>query len=93
MARLLITVEDTFYIKKGRGVVPAPGIIPFADERIFAGAPILLRRPDGTTQRWKIGGIEMPNPPPPRGDIFILLSGLTKEDVSIGTEIWSDHDG
>jgi len=87
MARCLFKVEDTFLIT-GRGLVPIPGIVPVGEERFRAGDPILLKRPDGSELATAIGGLEMldPNPPP---YVVIMLKGLTKEDVPIGTEIWS----
>ncbi len=41
------------------------------------------------TLQWQIGGIEMVNPPPKTFDVVILLKDLTKNDVPIGSEIWS----
>jgi hypothetical protein len=90
MARCLFVVEDTFFIK-GRGLLPVPGIVPQGDERFRVGDPILLKRPDGSCLESTIGGIEMINvtPPRPTRDVVILLKDLTKEDVPIGTEVWS----
>src|SRR5262245_57402296 len=88
MARRLFIVEDSFFIK-GRGLIPAPGIIPQGEERFRVGDPIFLKRPDGSTLAWQIGGIEMIHTAVPRRDVVILLSGLDKEQVPIGTEVWS----
>jgi len=88
MDRRLFIVEDTFLIA-GRGLIAVPGIIPEGEERFRVGDPILLRRPDGSTLRWKIGGIEILHTPTPKPEIPILLLGLTKEDVPVGTAIWS----
>jgi translation elongation factor EF-Tu-like GTPase len=88
MARRLFVVEDTFFIK-GRGLIPVPGIIPRGNERFRVGDPIVLQRPDGSTLAWRIGGLEMIHTAVPRDDVVILLSGLAKEDVPIGTEVWS----
>ncbi len=90
MARCLFVVEDTFHIKS-RGLVPLPGIIPQGEERFYVGDPIRLKRPDGTCLEWKIGGIEMIHctPPRPKNDVVILLQGLSKDEVPIGTEVWS----
>ncbi len=88
MARRLFIVEDTFFIK-GRGLVPVPSIIPRGEERFLVGDPIQLRRPDGSYLAWKIGGIEMICGTLPRDDLVILLGGLGKDDVPIGTEVWS----
>jgi hypothetical protein len=90
MARRLFIVEDTFSIK-GRGLVPVPGILPEGEERFRVGDPILLRRPDGSCLEWRIGGIEMIlcSPPKPRHDVVILLKNLGKDDLPIGSEVWS----
>ena len=88
MARRLFVVEDTFLIE-GRGLVSIPGITPVADENFRVGHQILLKRPNGTQLDWQIGGLEMLSPPPPNFGFAILLNGLTKDDVPIGTEVWS----
>lgn len=91
MPRCLFKVEDAFLIA-GRGLVPVPGIIPVGDERFRVGDPITLKRPDGSAISTVIGGLEFlcPNP---RMDVVILLKGLTKADVPIGTEVWSAEEG
>jgi hypothetical protein len=83
----LFIVEDTFAIK-GRGLVLAPGIVPVGEERFRVGDPLLLKRPDGSTVDVSIGGVELlcPNP---RHNVVIMLKGLSKEDVPVGTEVWS----
>lgn len=88
MSRRLFVIEDSFFIR-GRGLIPVPGIVPQGMERFQAGDPILLKRPDGSTLVWQIGGIEMIHTAVPRQDVVILLSGLDKEQVPIGTEVWS----
>lgn len=90
MGRRLFVIEDTYFIK-GRGLVPVPGILPQSEERFRTGDPIHLKRPDGSCLEWKIGGIEMIHGTPPRSriDVVILLQGLSKDDVPIGTEVWS----
>jgi len=91
MPRRLFTVTDTFLIR-ARGVVLVPGIVPEGDERFRIGDPLLLKRPDGLTIEMAIGGLEMftctTNP-----DIPVLLKGLGKEDVPVGTEVWSVDGG
>jgi hypothetical protein len=88
MRRCLLKVEDRFLIA-GRGVIVVPGITPSDEERFQVGDPILLCRPDGTTLDWQIGGIRILHRPVPQPDFPILLTGLTKDDIPIGTEIWS----
>lgn len=87
MARRLFTVEDTFAIRE-RGLVLAPGIIPEGEERFRVGDPITLLRPDGSSIEAKIGGLELLDPNR-RRDVVIMLKGMTKSDVPIGTEVWS----
>ena len=90
MSRLLFVVEDSFLIK-GRGLVPVPGIIPQGEERFRIGDPILFKRPDGSVLRWDIGGIEIFNFVKPFSDppLGILLKGLDKDALPIGSEAWS----
>ncbi|MGC1272524.1 MAG: hypothetical protein WBC44_02365 [Planctomycetaceae bacterium] len=86
MRRLLFKVEDTFAIT-GRGLVLWPGLIKSGPPtRLTIGNAVDLRRPDGTSLRTTIRGIEMPSLP---DSVPILLSEeLTKDDVPIGTEVW-----
>jgi hypothetical protein len=82
MPRRLFTVEDSFSVK-GRGLVLIPGIVPLEGVRV--GDPLLLKRPDGTSVSATIGGLGfLPEPPFP-----ILLEGCSREDVPVGTEVWS----
>ena len=76
---------------KGRGLVLVPGIVPQDEERFRVGDPILLKRPDDSHLGWTIGGIEMISctAPRSRNDLPILLKDLNKEDVPIGSEVWS----
>ena len=87
VARLLLVVEDTFLIQ-GRGIVPVPGIIPIGSERFRIGGTLVLRRPDGTELTTRVGGLELFDPNP-RGDVVVLLKDLSKEEIPIGTEVWS----
>jgi translation elongation factor EF-Tu-like GTPase len=89
VTRCLFAVEDTFLIK-GRGLVVVPGIVPIGEERFRVGDPLLLKRPDGTSVSTNIGGLEFlcPNP---SGEIVVLLKGFSKEDVPVGTQVWSSE--
>jgi hypothetical protein len=87
IARRLILVEDTFELP-GRGLVLVPGIIPEGDEAFRAGDAIELRRPDGKVETIQIGSLELPTPNPEH-QVLVLLQGFVKEDVPVGTEVWS----
>lgn len=89
MARRMFNVADTFTIR-GRGVVLQPGLNPINDERFRMGDPLLLKRPDGTELGTWISGIELFSGTP---EVPVLLSGLSKEDVPLGTEVWSVDGG
>ncbi len=82
-----ITGEDTFVVSD-RGLVLIPSIIPQGEERFRVGDPITLLRPDGSSVEAKIGGLE-PLDPSPRRDVVIMLKGITKSEVPVGTEVWS----
>jgi translation elongation factor EF-Tu-like GTPase len=88
MARLLFVVEDTFAIR-GRGLVIVPGIVQRADEVFRVGDPLRLKRPDGTELLTAVGGLEMFMSPVPGEEIPILLRELGKEDIPVGSEVWS----
>lgn len=90
MARRLFVVKETF-ILRSLGLILTPGIIPEGDERFRIGDQIVLRRPDGSSLEWQIGGLEFLDPNPNR-DVVILLKELAQEDVPIGTEVWSADD-
>jgi hypothetical protein len=81
-------VEDSFCIK-GRGLILVPGIVARPEERFRIGDPIEGRRPDGTIVPSRIDGMERFTPPLPDSAQPILLKNLGKDDVPVGTEIWS----
>src|SRR5688500_16252886 len=87
---LLCAVADVFAIE-GRGCVVVPGLpdpsptIPV----LRRGAPITLRRPDGSELQTTIRDLEMiSRRPPVPFTPFLLPSLISKSDVPIGTEIW-----
>lgn len=89
MARKLLTVEDSFEIRH-RGLILVPGIVPEGDERFKIGEPIILKKPDGSSIETKIGGLEIFTTPPRHLDDFgIMIMGMAKGDIPIGTEVWS----
>jgi hypothetical protein len=85
MARRIFNVADTFAIR-GRGVVLLPGLVPVSDERFRVGDPLLLKRPDGTELGTWIGGMELFSG---TTEVPVLLTGLSKKDVPVGTKVWS----
>lgn len=91
MEILLFRVEDRFLIR-GRGLVLVPGIV--AEDRPFrewTGLRIVLRRPDHSEVEAEIRGIDISTPTPPSPRRPILVSGdFTKDDVPVGTEVWSE---
>jgi hypothetical protein len=70
------------------GIVLAPGLVPIGDELFRMGDTILLRRPDGLEIKAHIDGLELPHTNP-NYEVIILLKELAKDDVPIGTEVWS----
>jgi hypothetical protein len=89
MARLLFRITEVLTIPN-RGIVLLPGLNFVGDERFRVGEPLLLKRPDGTVIDATIGAIQLlkrlePLPCEPA----IMLTTLCKEDVPIGTEVWS----
>ncbi len=88
MNTLLFTVVDTFLIEK-RGLVLA------ADARsdqvsLRVGESIELRRPDGSTVVSTVAGIARFVPHDPERTLDILLPpDISKEDVPVGTQVWS----
>jgi translation elongation factor EF-Tu-like GTPase len=92
MSTLLFTVVDTFQIEK-RGLVVAADV-KRDQTSLRAGDAIELRRPDGSSAITRVVGIERAIPYDPERTLAILLPGdITKEDVPIGTQVWSEPKG
>ena len=89
MTRLLLTIEATFRVKEG-GLALIPPLMIQDGEGFRVDDPIILKRPDGSTIKWQIGGLT-PIPPKrsPR-EIGLVLKGLKKQDIPVGTEVWSE---
>src|SRR5262245_1729904 len=96
MSRILFTVEDRFLIR-GRGLILVPGLPARSGDQFRAGDSIVLNRPDGSRLPWTIGALEMifeqPVRPPSERNVAILLLGLGKDDVPVGTEVWTVDSG
>jgi hypothetical protein len=87
----LLTVEDVFDIP-GRGliVVPGPLLDSFASP---AEIEVLLKRPDGQELETTASiTFQFQTPPPKEHRFAVILKGITKSDVPIGTEIWFTRD-
>ena len=65
-----------------------PGLLPIEDERFRIDDALLLKRPGGEDARVTIGGIELMHGTG-TAELPVLLMGLRKEDVPVGTEVWS----
>jgi hypothetical protein len=72
----------------GRGLTLIPGLVPVRDEDFSIGDSILLRRPDGSEIKARIDGLELPHPNP-NFEVLVMLEGFSKEDIPVGTEVWS----
>lgn len=83
--RLLCVVKDVFQVTDW-GCVVAPGIPP--GFRAGPGDRLVLRRPDGSRIESAIRGIPMGGGPGAPPGIPIVLDGVDKADVPIGTEVW-----
>lgn len=88
VARLLLVVKDAFAVGE-RGVIVVPDVdLGEAGARSFV---VELRRPDGTVVTAQAeANVPMVHPPqlPPRRRHVVRVSGLTNEDLPVGTEIW-----
>ncbi len=95
MPVLLLTVEDTFRIRK-RGVVLMPAVAEEALQQEYCG-PVRLALPNGERRIVEaICTIPFINPlPESRGgghslQYVCLLRHVERDDVPIGTEVWLD---
>jgi hypothetical protein len=84
--KLLIVVEDIYEFPEGT-LHFAPLVANPVLEGVKAGDPLELRRPDGTTMRTTLYGLDWPSPM--CGKMGLSANKpLTKPDVPVGTEIW-----
>ena len=65
-----------------------PGLKPVGEQRFKVGDKIRLRRPNAGDLVVTIAGLELPHPNP-ENEVLILLGELSKDDVPVGTEVWS----
>jgi hypothetical protein len=88
--RRLTTIEDLFQVT-GRGLIVVPG--PKKSE-VAGGTdiPVELRLPNGSVlqARASLQHVLQSPPPPPHiaAQWGCMLSGVAKEEVPVGTEVW-----
>jgi hypothetical protein len=88
MSRRLLVVSQRFWLR-GRGLILSPGMVPVEGERIMVGDRVSLIRPDGTTRDATIRGTSTYPDPASTTKVDLLLDVVSKEEVPIGTEVWS----
>ena len=85
MKALLCIVVDVFQIA-GRGCIVTPGAAADLHPLPQAGDAVVLKRPDGSRVTAFIRGMDRFGRPD--AGIPILLGGVEKDEVPIGTEVW-----
>lgn len=88
--RRLLVVEETFEIR-GRGVIVAPFLD--ASEAKRERFQVELRKPDGQIAHVS-AFVQIPffSPPSRVPRAQLMLFGVTKPDVPVGTEVWAIRD-
>jgi hypothetical protein len=66
-----------------------PELKPIGDEVFKIGDLLRLKRPDGVDDIVNIGEIELAKVLGAPCQVLVLLASRRKEDVPIGTEVWS----
>lgn len=88
MGKLLFRILDTFQLESIGLVVSVD--IKTKEAAIRIGDEIELRLPERLPLITKVTGIPMLNPYDPEREFsFSLPKGINKDDVPIGTEVWS----
>ena len=88
MGRLLFKVQETFKLKDVGLVIVADNLARGLNLKI--GDELELRRPDGTSLMTTVDSLPLLCPFDPERQLPISLpKGIGKEDVPIGTEVWS----
>jgi hypothetical protein len=90
MSRFLFKIIDTFWLET-TGLVAASDA-KSRDVSLSVGERIELRLPDGSRLETEVAGIPrvryLSDDPDLHFD-FLLPGGVRKEDVPVGTEVWS----
>ena len=87
MATFASKIDDVFQIT-GRGCVVVPGIPKSFGLTIRIGDSVVLKRPDGTELETTIRGLEMFSRVPLDFTPVLLGNEISKDMVSLGTELW-----
>jgi hypothetical protein len=88
MSHLICRVDNAFQIS-GRGCVVTPGIPKDASFQVKVGDSLVLRRPNGSVLHTVLVGVEFVRPPNDRGSPILLGAEVTKDQVPVGTEVWT----
>jgi hypothetical protein len=88
MSRRLIIVRRRLWVRD-KGLSLEPGFAPIAGERILAGDRVVVRRPDGSTLETMIRGTSIDSSGNAVGLLHLWLDLTNKNEVPIGSEIWS----
>jgi len=81
-------VTNVFTIT-GRGIVLCPELLPIGDERFRTNDALRLKRPDGTEEIVRISDLGVAKTLSGRSEVLVRLEDKTREDVPVGTEVWS----
>ena len=84
----MFKIEDTFEITDRGGLTVIPGLAETQLSLVQLGSKLELVRPDGTRTSTVLGGIESLSPSVAGRPYPILLKGLSRVDVPVGTEVW-----
>jgi hypothetical protein len=66
-----------------------PELVPVGQEVFRVGDLLRLRRPDGSEEVVEIDGLEFAKVLNLPCQLLVFLSGKSKADIPVGTEVWS----
>jgi hypothetical protein len=88
MSRRLLVVRRRLWVRD-KGLSLEPGFVSIVGERILAGAQVVIHRPDGSMLETMIRGTSTDSGANAGGLTRLWLDLTNKQDVPIGSEIWS----
>ncbi|MBB4097301.1 hypothetical protein [Sphingomonas kyeonggiensis] len=89
MSGLLLIVEDTFDIPSLGGLIVVPGPLQ-QDYHGPLELSVVLKKPDGSEQFDTLRMQHVFQTPPPKELRWVCrLTGASKNDVPIGTQVWA----